>query len=454
MSADANRHFISGKFLTLNFFLTRNPLAAMQSSDHAEQGETASRPKKLKNKRWSGLSVCLAFLFWPSSSHAERVTIEVLHYFGVQDQQQALSEVVTAFQESNPDIKVRFTLVPFGELLSRTLQTAAVHQPPAIVALDNPDVLRAAKAGVLEDIFPDLPQFPDWKNIYDEVKKTVSDGRHVYGIPIGSNSVALYYNKKMFSGAGIQVPPKTWDDLIQSAKRLTTAPVYGIAFPAINTEDCTGTWEAFLWSNGGSLLDLGSDKAKQALKLWVDLVRNGYASREVVNWSGGDVADQFIGGRAAMMVSGPWMLPAVKRSGIDYGIVPIPVPQTGETPVVPLGGEVWCVMKNDKEIESVALKFVAFVQKPERLLKFCQTCNYVSSVRDVARKEAEAEPDLQPFISQMGAARARTSEGGAKYPIVSQITRAAVQKALTSQNGIDASLTGAAAEIERLGIKQ
>ena len=413
-----------------------------------------SRVKRIKDKRFSGLLVCFAFMFWLGGTQAEEVTIEILHYFGVRDQQQALSEVVTAFQQSNPDIKVRLTLVPFGELLGRTLQTAAVHRPPAIAALDNPDVLRAAKAGVLADIFPSLSQFPDWKNIYDEVKKTISDRDHVYGIPIGSNGVGLYYNKKMFSDAGIQEPPKTWDDLIQSAKRLTKAPVYGIAFPAINTEDCTGTWEAFLWSNGGSLLYLGSDQAKQALKLWVDLVQNGYASRDVLNWSGGDVADQFIGGRTAMMVSGPWMLRAVKRSGLDYGIVPIPVPKTGEAPVVALGGEVWCVMKNDKKIESAALKFIAFAQEPERLLKFCQTCNYISSVRDVARKQAEAQPDLRPFVSQMEAARARTLEGGARYPIVSQITRAAIQKALTSQDSIDASLTHAAVEIKKLGIKE
>jgi multiple sugar transport system substrate-binding protein len=377
-----------------------------------------------------------------------------MHYFGVQDQQQGLGEVVTAFEHSNPGIKVRLTLVPFGELLSRTLQTAAVHQPPAIVALDNPDVLRAAKAGALTDIFPDLSQFPDWKNIYDEVKKTISDGERVYGIPIGSNTVALFYNQKLFSDAGIQKPPKTWDDLIQSAKDLTKAPVFGIAFPAVNTEDCTGTWEAFLWSNGGSLLDLASDKAKQALKLWVDLVQSGCASRDVVNWSGGEVADQFIGGRAAMMVSGPWMLPAVKRNGIDYGIVPIPVPKTDETPVTALGGEVWCVMRTDKKIQSAALRFIAFSQEPDRLLKLCQTCNYVSSVREVARKQVQAQPELQPFISQMETARARTWEGGAKYPIVSQITRAAVQRALTSQDSIDASLTHAAIEIEKLGIQK
>ena len=121
--------------------------------------------------------------------------------------------------------------------------------------------------------------------------------------------------------------------------------------------------------------------------------------------------------------------------------------------MVALGGEVWCVMKNDKKTESAALKFIAFVQEPERLLKLCQTCNYVSSVRDVARKEGEAQTDLLPFILQMEAARARTSEGGARYPIVSQITRAAIQRALTGQESIDACLDNAAAEIEKLGIK-
>ena len=84
--------------------------------------------KRFKQKGWSGLSVCFAFLFWSASTRAEEVTIEILHYFGVHDQQQALSEVVTAFEHSNPDIKIRLTLMPFGELLSRTLQTAGIQK--------------------------------------------------------------------------------------------------------------------------------------------------------------------------------------------------------------------------------------------------------------------------------------------------------------------------------------
>ncbi len=415
----------------------------------------AKKIPKSRIHQWRNIiAVCLGPFLSLCSARAEHTTIEILHYFGVEDQQKALSEIVTAFEQSNPDIKIQLTYVPFGELLSRTLQTAAVHRPAAIAALDNPDVLRAAKAGVLEDISPRLSQIPAWKETYGGPKSAISAGGHVYGIPIGSNTVALYYNKKMFAEAGIQGPPKTWDDLLRIAKQLSKPPVYGIAFPAINTEDCTGTWEAFLWTNGGSLLDLGSENARQALKLWADLVQDGSASPDVVTWSGGDVANQFIGGTAAMMVSGPWMLLAVKRSGVDYGIVPIPIRTVGQKPVVALGGEVWCVMKTNRNTEDAALRFIAFTQNPERLLKLCMTCDYISSVAPVAQNQGRLQPDLQPFVVEMETARARSSEGGAEYPLVSQITRTAIQKVLAGQGSIDGSLREAATEIAKLDIKK
>jgi multiple sugar transport system substrate-binding protein len=80
--------------------------------------------------------------------------------------------------------------------------------------------------------------------------------------------------------------------------------VYGIAFSATNTEETTWQWEPFLWSNGGSLSDLTSKNAQVALELWVDWVKKGYASKDLVNWNQGDVLNEFISGRAATMVMG------------------------------------------------------------------------------------------------------------------------------------------------------
>ena len=361
------------------------------------------------------------------ASTRAQVTVEVIHYFTVESQHEALNQMQKEFEAANPDIKLKFTYVPFGELVSRTLQMAAVRKPPAISAIDNPDVLRVAKAGVLKDISADVAKMKVWEDIYPGPKAAVSDGGKVFGIPIGSNSLGLYYNKKMLTDAGVTAPPKTWAELTETATKTTKSPVYGIAFSAINDEQATWQWEPFLWSNGGSLTDLGSEKAREALQLWVDWVKKGVASKEVVNWNQENVPSQFIGGRAATMVMGPWQLSNVKKSGVDFGIVTIPVPKEGEKPVVPLGGEVWCVLKGDSKVEQAAVKFIEFTQEPERLRKICDTFNYISSVRSIAKQQGEANPELQPFVDQMDTARARSQDGGAKYPDISLATRTAKQ---------------------------
>ncbi|MBV8378911.1 MAG: extracellular solute-binding protein [Verrucomicrobia bacterium] len=381
---------------------------------------------------------------------AAETTVEIVHYFSVQGQIDALNQLQKDFEAANPEVKLHFTYVPFGELVSRTLQMAAVHKPPAVSAIDNPDVLRVAKAGILKDISAEVAKIQVWNDVYPGPKAAVTDGSKVYGVPIGSNSLALYYNKKMFADDGVTTPPQTWDQLTDAAAKTTKSPVYGIAFSATNTEEATWQWEPFLWSNGGSLSDLDSKSAQAALELWVDWVKKGSASRDVVNWDQGDVPNQFIGGRAAMMEMGPWQLANVKKSGVDFGIVTIPVPKEGQKPVVPLGGEVWCVLKGDPKTEEAAIKFIQFTQEPERLRTICDTFNYISSVRSVAKQQGEANSELKPFVDQMDTARARSQDGGAKYPAISLAARSAIQRALTGQASAEDALKDAAAKIKTI----
>jgi multiple sugar transport system substrate-binding protein len=400
--------------------------------------------------RWSILLCSALATLGLVNAPAEVTTIEIVTYFNTGGQVPALEQIQKDFEAANPDVKVHYTYVPFGELVSRTLQMAAVHKPPAIAAIDNPDVLRVAKAGILKDISSEVPKLPGWNDMYPGPKAAVTNGSKVYGVPIGSNSLALYYNKKTLADAGVPAPPLTWDQLTEVATKTTKSPNYGIAFSAVNTEEATWQWEPFLWSNGGSLSDLDSKNAQVALQLWVDWVKKGVASRDVVNWNQGDVPNQFNSGHAATMVMGPWMLGEVKKSGIDFGIVTIPVPKEGAKPVVPLGGEVWCVLKGEPKVEQAALKFVEFTQEPERLRKICDTFNYISSIQSVAKQQGEANPELQPFVDQMETARARSQDGGAKYPEISLATRAAIQRALTGQASVEVALKDAAAKIKPL----
>ena len=56
----------------------------------------------------------------------------------------------------------------------------------------------------------------------------------LYGITPGINGMALFYNKDMFSAAGLK-PPTTWAEIRADAKALTKAGVYGMAFAAYLT---------------------------------------------------------------------------------------------------------------------------------------------------------------------------------------------------------------------------
>jgi multiple sugar transport system substrate-binding protein len=410
------------------------------------------QPTRTHRQRWLSLLCCSALV--SAGTAQAQTTVEIIHYFNSGGQPAALAEIVKDFESANPDIKIKTTFVPFGELVSRTLQMAAVHKPPAISCIDNPDVLRVAKAGILKDISQEVQKLDTWKDVYPGPKAAVTDGAKVYGVPIGSNSLSIFYNKKMFADAGITDPPKTWAELSEDAAKTTKSPVYGIAFSAVNDEQSTWQWEPFLWTNGGSLLDISSDKAKEAMKLWADWVQKGAASHDAVNWGQGDVANQFIGGHAAMMVMGPWMLGEVKKSGLEFGITTIPVPSAGMKPRVGLGGEVWCVLKSDPKTEQAALKFIEFTQQPDRLIKFLTTFNYVSSSQSIAKKQSESQPELQPWIDQMDTARARPEEGGANYPAVSLAARTAIQKVLSGQATVDAALSEAAEKIKSIAEKK
>jgi multiple sugar transport system substrate-binding protein len=81
----------------------------------------------------------------------------------------------------------------------------------------------------------------------------------------------------------------------------------------------------------------------EALQLWKDLVDQGSVSKSAVNWKQADVNDQFIAGKAAMMLNGPWQIPSLQKAKVDFGVAPFPINKPDQTSIAPLGGEAWTV---------------------------------------------------------------------------------------------------------------
>ena len=152
--------------------------------------------------------------------------------------------------------------------------------------------------------------------------------RQLWGYPISLEAIGLIYNKKLVDGP----PPNQLSDLIPFNEKLKSE------HPGTNSilwdyNNPYYSW-GILASGGGYIfgktageydprnVGVATDGAVGALSEIVHLIDVGIVPRMA---SSGDIAQELMSqGKLAMMISGPWDWPNLMKSGIDFGVVPMP----------------------------------------------------------------------------------------------------------------------------------
>jgi len=339
-------------------------------------------------------------------------------------------------------MKVRANHVAGSGLIATVLQQASSDTLPDVLMLDNPDVQQIASSGALSP----LTDYGMTGEGYPQgvVDAGTYDG-DLYGVAPVVNTVGLFYDVDALAEAEVE-PPTTWDELRAAAEALTTDDRYGIAFSAANTFE--GTWQflPYFWSNGANEDDLTSPEAVQALSFVNGLVQDGFAASSVVNWSQNDVNDQFIAGKAAMMVNGPWNMPALEAAeDLDYAAVPLPVAEAGDTLQAPLGGEAFTVPRTgNPDKMAKAGEFVACVTRGEHQLVMATGRGAVPSDTGAAAEAAAKNDVVATFVDTVQTARSRTALLGPDWPRAATQIYTAQQLALTGSETPAAALERAA----------
>jgi len=322
-------------------------------------------------------------------------------------------------------------------LIAKVLQQASSRTLPDVLMLDNPDVQQIAASGALAPL-DDYGLTAD--GLVPAVKAANTYKGKLYGLQPVTNSIALYYNKKLLAAAGV-TPPKTWDELKAAAKKLTQGKTYGFAMSNINTYE--GTWQflPFFWSNGGDEKNIATSGAAQALQFDLDLQNDGSMSKSSINWAQADVNSQFIAGKAAMMINGPWQLPLLNAAkGLDFSSVPIPT-RTGEPTVAPLGGEAFTIPQTkDAAKMKLAAKFVGCLNAEKMQSTVAGITGNVPTNITAADAWATTHPQVASFVTTVKTARARTGELGPDWPKAATKIYTAVQLALTGKASPQAAL--------------
>jgi multiple sugar transport system substrate-binding protein len=221
-------------------------------------------------------------------------------------------------------------------------------------------------------------------------------------------------------------------------------------------EDTTWQWEPFFWTDGGdtTFANIASAPGVQALSLWDELVTDGSASKACLNWAQTpDASGQFIAGKAAMMVNGPWNFPTLNQSnmyyGKQFGIVPVPVRVAGQHVVVPLGGEDWMVSKSGgSAAQQMAFEYIQGMQTPSEELALAKLFGYLPGKIAVAKTYlSQAGAEWKVYIDQTLYAHPRTLGLGVKYPKISEAVWTAIQAALSGSQSVQSALNTAQSAI-------
>lgn len=374
------------------------------------------------------------------------ITITAQSYYG---DEPAKSQWMTTLNNCGKphQITIKHVTVPGDKLIAKILQQGQTKTLPDLEMIDNPETQQIAKAGLLNP----LSHFGlNAEGILPQVVAANTYEGELYGAQPITNTLAIFYNKDLLDKAGV-TPPKTWDELKAAATKLTSGGTYGLAFSA--KADYEGTWQflPFFWSAGAELDKIDSPEAVSALELVKGLVDSKAASKSVVTWSQGDVVDQFIGGKAAMMLNGPWNFPALKAAkGLNWDVSTVPVAKEGAPSGAPLGGETWTVPKTGKtDNEKAAAKIIACLMSDENQLAIANSNGLIPTRESLLEQfAAGADPQMKGFVEQIKTARARTGVVGVRYPEYAVALYKSLGDALAGGKSPQAALTAAAATVK------
>ena len=331
-------------------------------------------------------------------------------------------------------------------LTNQALLAGQEGSSPDVILLDNPAVSTLADAGILatmEDFGLDTSSIDE-----NLLAAGVLDGQ-TYGIPIGANTLALYYNKTVLDAAGVDPASITdWASLDAAIEKVTAAGKGGITFAGIGTEEGSFQFLPWFWGAGADLKQLDSAQAVAALTQWTNWVNNKQAPNSVIGNSQNTSWEEFLTGNFAFSENGTWQVDNAAKADFPTGVIQIPG-ETGGVAPTPTGGEFITVpLQDDTSRYEVTKKIVECMTTTDGLVETANTFAYYIPPTEAGQAALLKEkPELQTWVDAVNSAKGRTSDNlGTDYPKISEALWTAVQSAMSGAASPEQALQAAQAQ--------
>lgn len=277
-----------------------------------------------------------------------------------------------AFNTANAGkIQIDLQLLPYDQYWSK-IDLAYASKKPYDMYFWDVQAYGHYKAGLLTNLQPYVDATPELMNTEQYPTKLYDnwrfDGTNLYALPENFQTMALYYNKDMFTQAGVQPPDEswTWDKAIEAAKQLTKTEGNRTTQWGLTLGELGGWWgvQTVAWSMGGSFVDKPVEPTRfqvsnapnvQAIKFLQDMM---WTAKVAPNTEQAAAVAQDTGifqtGKIAMFPGGSWNIGTFKQAGFEWDMAPLP--KWGDTRIPPFWFGGWVIPK-DSQVQDAAFAF-------------------------------------------------------------------------------------------------
>jgi multiple sugar transport system substrate-binding protein len=357
-----------------------------------------------------------------TSSNRPNVTeLTLWHGINPPPNREVFQDLVSEFNESHEQLQVNAIYIGQPDSQLPKILTAVVGDVPPDMLWFVPQLTgQLVELGAIRSLDDWLNQSPLKDEIDPVLWESMELNNKIWSIPFATNNAGIFYRPSLFEKAGIEEIPQTWQELETTAKQLTQdfdqdglIDQYGMFLSLGKGEWTVFTWLPFVYGAQGELLtdnqqpNLVNQGTIEALKWGANLVQKDWAILSAPER--GYELDNFLSGRAAMQVTGPWTLGQLSQTEVDYDVFPFPKKEQRSAVV---GGENLFVFKTNPERESACFEFLEYILSEKFQTEWALRTGYLP-INVKAQKSEDYQqfvadnPVLEVFLEQMQFAQVR-----------------------------------------------
>jgi multiple sugar transport system substrate-binding protein len=317
--------------------------------------------------------------------------------------------LVCGWNEKNPDKPINLSYIPHTEMVDKIARGIATGDVPDLMGMDLIYAPQFENAGQLVDITDQISAWPELTTASPGHMTVATFNDRLYGVPLYADVSALFYNKDLFTKAGLDPdkPPTSLAELREYADKITAlgGDTKGYYLPG----NCAGcnifTVGPLMWASGATIEagkcgdePLVGDGVKDVLQFARDMVKAGNVPASAQTENGETFHLQFGSGTLGMMGTGNFNITLardqMKDHPFDFGISLLPGRDPGSSASF-IGGDLVVIPNGSQRVDD-AVAFMKYLLSDETQVEVYAKALNLTTRSDMAdNKYFQAEPLVQ-----------------------------------------------------------